>query len=65
MMITYNLRRAVSRAVTARGGGSLPESFFVQTVTLFDLIERVLLEGALDIVEDVVHMVFVWTDNAG
>ena len=30
--------------------GSTPESFSVQTVTLFDLVKCVLLEGAFDVV---------------
>jgi hypothetical protein len=39
---------------------SSPECFFVKAITLFDLVKRVLLEGGLDVVQNVIHMVFVW-----
>jgi hypothetical protein len=40
---------------------SSPEGFPVQAVALFNLVERVLLEGAFDVVQDVVYMMLVWT----
>ena len=44
--------------------GGLPECFPVQTVTLFNLIECVLLETTFDVVQDVVYMMLVWTASA-
>ena len=43
----------------------LPECLFVQAVTLFKLVKHVLLERALDVIQDVVHMVLVWSTQAG
>lgn len=37
------------------------ERFFVQTIALFDLIERMFLEGGFDVVKDVIHMVLFWS----
>jgi len=37
------------------------ERFFVQTVILFNLVERVLLKRAFDAVQDIIYMMLVWT----
>jgi len=36
------------------------ECFSVQAIALFDLVERVLFEGGFDVVQNVIHMMFVW-----
>jgi hypothetical protein len=43
----------------------LPECLFVQAVTLFQLVKHVLLERALNVVQDVVHVMLVWSTEAG
>lgn len=47
-----------------RERSNAPECLFVQAVTLFNLVERVLLEGTFDIVQNIVHMMFIWTGKA-
>jgi len=37
------------------------ESLFVQAVTLFDLVKRMLLERAFDVEQYVVHMMLIWS----
>lgn len=54
------MRTAVSDGINC----GLPECLFVQAVTLFKLVKHVLLERALDVVQDVVHMMLVWSTQA-
>jgi hypothetical protein len=63
--VTYNLRRAVSTTVKGWIECNSPECFSVQAVTLFDLVERVFLEGAFDVVQNVIHMMIIWSGQAG
>ncbi len=44
----------------------LKASLFKQSlVILFDLVKRILLERAFDIVQYVVHMMLIWSSRAG
>jgi hypothetical protein len=39
---------------------SSPECFSIQAIALFDLIKRVLFERGFDVIQNVIHMMFVW-----
>ena len=41
-----------------RNGRYGPEGFFVEAVSLLELVERVLLERGFDIMQDIVDVVF-------
>ena len=63
--VTYNLRHAVSTTVKVWIERNSPECFSVQAVTLFNLVERVFLEGAFDVVQNVIHMMLIRSEQAG
>lgn len=36
------------------------ESFSIQTIALFDLVQRMFLKGGFDVVKDVIHVMLFW-----
>jgi hypothetical protein len=60
---TYNLQWARQYKCGCGIERSLPECLFVQTIALFYLVKRVLLERGFDVIQDVIHMMFVWPNR--